>query len=99
MNHVELVEKVARAICKAQGDDPDLMVSSDFSGRGTSILITDGYLTLAGAAIAAVAEALEGPSVQMLRSGQDAWVGDNMHRSSTLYRAMIAASALYPEEK
>jgi hypothetical protein len=75
------VERVARAISRR------FIETNKAAGHPTNLTWRD-YVPDAIAAI----EAMREPSVSQLAAGQEAWLKDDLRRSSTLYRAMIEAA-------
>lgn len=91
MTHDELLEAVARAVFNADHvNAPKSRVDWLLDGRET---VPATYHRHARAALAAVHAAIRAPSAAQLAAGQKAWLADPHRKSSTLYRAMIDASA------
>jgi len=72
-----MLEKAARALCEALGDDWDR--------EGVGLL--GAYVPLVRAVLAAIRE----PDVAQLAAAQTAWLNDPEKKSSTIYTAMIDA--------
>ncbi len=90
----EMSERVARAIAKASGGDPDKLVYDNDSGMGEIHPWWVWEMAVARAAI----EAMREPTGPMLNAGSDRmeqdYLGDGRyaHRPSDSYRAMIDAA-------
>ena len=97
---MNMVEKVARAICEAQGDDPDYLEPGD--AHGIDAYFSDGepafrrwknYIREARAAI----EAMREPSNAILKAGYEAmfadeWTGRQAPMMGAGFDAMLSAA-------
>lgn len=97
--HEALVEKVAKAINgpfrpMPEGSPYTLDQLRDI--RWQQINEAERKLCLAGAeaAISTISAAIAEADTAMLQAAQDTWLADPCRKSSTLWRAMLAASAL-----
>ncbi|MGN6451303.1 MAG: hypothetical protein ACTHLK_22465 [Brucella intermedia] len=86
--HAALVEKVAKAIY-ASRDGSNITPWLDLNCEYQARLLSD-----AQAAISTILAAIAEADTAMLQAAQDAWLADPCRKSSTLWRAMLAASAL-----
>lgn len=91
----ELIEKVARAIYERRHKGMANIWSWDDHGLDDEHPgERERYIGYAQAAISTTRAAIADADTAMLQAAQDAWLADPCRKSSTLWRAMLAASAL-----
>lgn len=94
----QAIENAARAIATSYGEDADDYASLlDICGpNNEAVPVWAKYVEQAKAALSIdlgdMTLAPKEPTTTMLSAGRDAWIVDDLRRSSTLYRAMIAAA-------
>lgn len=84
------VEAAARAIAETRGaiwTRPDHTVSATFDHDAAKAALS------AALAVDGLCLVPKEPTMAMLAAGETAWINDPLKRSSTLYRAMIAAAS------
>lgn len=91
----EMVERAAIAVHDLKMDEPGLWEKQTDSYKAV-------YRTGSRVALAAALEGLlivpAEPTMAMLAAGQKAWIADPLKRSTTLYKAMVEASPLVPQD-
>jgi uncharacterized membrane protein len=97
MTREQLVEKIARACCEANGQEADAFLASGTEAEWT-FYVVDAEAALSAIEAAGLRIVPAEPTTAQLYAGQRAWLADAERKSSTLYRAMVAASPIEPKE-
>lgn len=104
ITNIELVERVARALCAADGFDPD-SVCVDEKGGSEPMWLAACYDAGARAAISTIFDVLKEPTIRSITAGAVAAAGgegripdgaDNWRALAT-FRAMLLASPLFDD--
>lgn len=80
-------ERIARAICKANCEDPDEADHGFLGGGAPKGFAWQGYLPMADAVLAVMRE----PTPKMIEEGESAW--DVFNNAIDIWTAMIDAAA------